>query len=119
MGCWIIRLNWKIPLYAEDLLRGYRLDVIDQYNNRNSLHRRLGQYKLLNVARYLEISDEGFIQPSVTSPPNTGIPLVNFLFTSPFSLGKAGVCQLPAPAKVLAVRLVRLIRANLIPCRRR
>ena len=60
------------PLYAEDLLRGYRLDVIDQYNNRNSLHRRFGQYKLLNVANYLEFTDEGFIQPSVTSTPNTG-----------------------------------------------
>ncbi|PEC22862.1 hypothetical protein [Bacillus cereus] len=67
------------PLYAEDLLRGYRLDVIDQNENRYSLHRRLGQYKILNAAGAFEIIDEGFIQPSVTSSPETHDP-VNELY---------------------------------------
>ncbi|MEH7278436.1 hypothetical protein ABWK26_23705 [Bacillus toyonensis] len=67
------------PLYAEDLLRGYRLDIIDQNDNRYSLHRRLGQYKILNASEVFEIIDEGFVQPSVTSSPETRDP-VNELY---------------------------------------
>ncbi|MCL7749565.1 hypothetical protein [Halalkalibacter alkaliphilus] len=63
------------PLYAEDLLRGYRLDVIDQNENRYSLHRRFGQYKILNASGSFEIIDEGFIQPSVTSSPESNDPV--------------------------------------------
>ncbi|MCC2327358.1 hypothetical protein [Bacillus wiedmannii] len=69
----------KEPLHAEDLLRGYRLDVIDQNENRYSLHRRLGQYKILNAAGAFEIIDEGFVQPSVTSSSETLDP-VNELY---------------------------------------
>ena len=67
------------PLFAEDLLRGYRLDVLDQNNNRYSLHRRLGQYKILHASGAFEIIDEGFIQPSVTSPSDSNDP-VNQLY---------------------------------------
>ncbi|PGU27139.1 hypothetical protein [Bacillus thuringiensis] len=67
------------PLYAEDLLRGYRLDVIDQNSNRYSLHQRFGQYKILNADGAYQIIDEGFIQPSITSSPETLDP-VNELY---------------------------------------
>lgn len=63
------------PLYAEDLVRGYRLDVIDEKDNRFSLHWRLGQYKILNASTSFEIIDEGFVQPSVTSSPATNDPV--------------------------------------------
>ena len=58
-----------IELFAEDLLRGYRLDVNDD-GNWFSLHQRQGIYHPLNQAgQELSIPDEGFAQPSVTETP--------------------------------------------------
>ncbi|MCQ6563985.1 hypothetical protein [Paenibacillus mendelii] len=69
------RLNADRPelveLYAEDLTRGYRLDVYEEYTGKwRSLHQRIGTYTTLNSPGLIpDIADEGFIQPSVTSKP--------------------------------------------------
>jgi hypothetical protein len=58
-------------LYAEDLLRGYRLDVLDEAaGDWLSLHQRSGTYEAAQYADgTITIRDEGFVQPSVTEPP--------------------------------------------------
>ncbi|MGX5515368.1 hypothetical protein [Bacillus cereus] len=66
------------PLYAEDLTKGYRLDVLQDGDTEwHSLHERVGKYTILHSHVYLpEISDEGFNQPSITSMPipNNQVP---------------------------------------------
>ncbi|MGI8858788.1 MAG: hypothetical protein ACR2HO_01325 [Rubrobacteraceae bacterium] len=56
-------------LHAEDLTRGYRLDVFDGHTGQwRSLHRRVGTYATLNAPGAVpDIADEGMVQPSVTS----------------------------------------------------
>lgn len=59
------------PLFAEDLVRGYRLDVWDSASSRwHSLHRRTGAYSFGDQASVaLTVTDEeGFTQLAVTQP---------------------------------------------------
>ncbi|HDR8433904.1 TPA: hypothetical protein QC285_003695 [Bacillus cereus] len=67
-----------LDLYAEDLTRGYRLDVFDELTGEwRSLHQRVGTYKLVKAPEHVpEIIDidEGFIQPSVTSTVGPHVP---------------------------------------------
>jgi hypothetical protein len=58
-------------LFAEDLLRGYQLDVFDQETGDwLSLHHRTGTYQAANYLNgTITIQDEGFVQPSITEPP--------------------------------------------------
>lgn len=60
-------------LYAEDLIRGYRLDVYEERTGQwHSLHQRIGTYTTLHSPGLVpDIADEGFIQPSVTSRPES------------------------------------------------
>ncbi|WP_036621686.1 tetratricopeptide repeat protein [Paenibacillus alvei] len=60
-----------VELYAEDLMRGYRLDVCEErLGEWRSLHQRIGTYRTLNHPGLIpDIADEGFIQPSVASKP--------------------------------------------------
>jgi hypothetical protein len=78
-------LNTEPPqpadLHAEDLVRGYRLDVHeDRTSQWRSLHQRVGAYT--TRAAVLQIADEGFTQVNVTSrtedpatPPDPGAEL--------------------------------------------
>jgi hypothetical protein len=59
--------------FAEDLVRGYRVDVWDDRSKDwHSLCQRVGRYRLLEpasgAAPELTLADEGFIQISVTEP---------------------------------------------------
>ncbi|MFC9449163.1 hypothetical protein ACFTSE_23705 [Bacillus cereus] len=63
-------LSDEADLYAEDLTRGYRLDVLEESTNEwRSLHERVGTYTILHSNEPDPvIVDEGFIQPSITKP---------------------------------------------------
>ncbi|HMJ06781.1 MAG TPA: hypothetical protein VK474_11040, partial [Chthoniobacterales bacterium] len=58
-------------LFAEDLVRGYRVDVFDSKSNAwHSLGQRIGHYNFLENPALLPspIEDEGFVQFSATEP---------------------------------------------------
>jgi hypothetical protein len=58
-----------VVLFAEDLIRGYRIDVRESPSAPwRSLHERAGAYRL-NAGQPLLLSDEGFLQPSLVQPP--------------------------------------------------
>jgi hypothetical protein len=51
-----------VPLFAEDLVRGYRVDVWDQQAGKwFSLCRRVGTYKFLEPSKTLTLEDEGWV----------------------------------------------------------
>ncbi len=58
------------PFYAEDLVRGYRLDIWDSRTERwHSLHRRRGAYEIGDEKIPFATSDEeGFFQLAATQP---------------------------------------------------
>jgi len=62
--------NQSVTLRAEDLTRGYRFDVWDAETEKwYSLHQRIGTYHPLKYAAGpFSITDEGFVQFSVTGP---------------------------------------------------
>jgi hypothetical protein len=56
------------PFFAEDLVRGYRIDIWNSDTNAwHSLHRRSGTYVCGNVVIESE-DEEGFVQPAATQP---------------------------------------------------
>lgn len=63
------------PFYAEDLIRGYRIDIWESRTNRwHSLHRRSGAYRIgEREVRFDTKDEEGFIQLAATQPaPGAG-----------------------------------------------
>jgi hypothetical protein len=58
------------PFYAEDLVRGYRLDVWDSRTDQwHSLHRRSGQYEIGDAGvKFSTEDEEGFFQLAATQP---------------------------------------------------
>jgi hypothetical protein len=58
------------PFFAEDLVRGYRLDVWDSHTKKwHSLHRRNGKYVIGEDEILFETNDEeGFIQSAAVQP---------------------------------------------------
>ncbi|MDT3680321.1 MAG: hypothetical protein ROZ64_15970 [Burkholderiaceae bacterium] len=58
------------PFYAEDLVRGYRLDVWESRTKAwHSLHRRAGRYEIGDDRIVLDTEDEeGFLQLAATQP---------------------------------------------------
>lgn len=57
-------------LYADDLMRGFRVDVWDTKSGKwNSLCRRTGQYKFLNIGKEITWDDEGFVSSAVSKAP--------------------------------------------------
>lgn len=59
--------NKEMELYAEDVVRGYRIDVWDGAANKwYSLCQRKGIYKFLDPGITEDITDEGFVQLGVT-----------------------------------------------------
>jgi len=62
------------PFYAEDLVRGYRLDVWDAHANQwHSLHRRSGRY-VIGKDTFHTKDEEGFIQLAATQPAPGATP---------------------------------------------
>lgn len=56
------------PFFAEDLLRGYRVDIWDsQTEDWHSLHRRIGQYQIGDEA-FAPGEEEGFVQTAAMQP---------------------------------------------------
>ncbi|HYC92515.1 MAG TPA: hypothetical protein VEO54_25130 [Thermoanaerobaculia bacterium] len=66
----------KDDLFAEDLVRGYRVDVWDDQSTRwHSLCRRVGTYDFTEAGLVLDDErDEGFVQMSVTEPAKEEVP---------------------------------------------
>jgi len=65
-----VRLQQTVTLFAEDLTRGLRFDVLNESNVWRSLHARTGSYVFLNHPGgplTLQLSDEGFGQPTATN----------------------------------------------------
>ena len=57
-------------LYADDLMRGFRVDVWDSKSGKwNSLCRRSGTYRFLNANKEITCEDEGFVSSAVTKAP--------------------------------------------------
>lgn len=57
------------PFFAEDLLRGYRIDVWDSHTNSwHSLHRRTGIYTIGEETYAPEGEEEGFVQSAAMQP---------------------------------------------------
>lgn len=57
------------PFAAEDLVRGYRVDIQDFATDAwHSLHARQGEYRVAGIAAPLTIEDEGCISPTMTQP---------------------------------------------------
>ena len=58
----------KRPFFAEDLLRGYRLDVWDSHTSDwHSLHRRVGVYQIGELS-FEPGEEEGFVQSAAMQP---------------------------------------------------
>jgi len=58
-----------IALFAEDLIRGYRIDVRHGAGGAwSSLHRRDGVYRFTATGNKSLLIDEGFLQPSMVQP---------------------------------------------------
>lgn len=56
------------PFYAEDLARGWRLDIWDSHTNAwHSLHARTGTYQIVDQV-FGPAQDEGFVQLAATQP---------------------------------------------------
>ncbi len=56
------------PFFAEDLVRGYRLDIWDSRTNAwHSLHQRSGEYQI-GEANFSVAEEEGFVQLALTQP---------------------------------------------------
>jgi len=56
-------------LFADDLIRGYRIDVRDEVLQRwHSLHERVGLYEFLTLPETRTLVDEGCAQPSLVQP---------------------------------------------------
>lgn len=57
-------------LYADDVMRGFRVDVWDSKSKSwNSLCRRNGTYRFLNNGKEVKCEDEGFVSSAVTKAP--------------------------------------------------
>jgi hypothetical protein len=62
------------PFFAEDLVRGYRLDIWDSHTNAwHSLHRRSGEY-LIGDEEFATEEEEGFVQLAVAQPAKGADP---------------------------------------------
>jgi hypothetical protein len=69
------------PFFAEDLVRGYRLDVWDSHANEwRSLHFRDATYKVENGPTHAAGIEEGFVQLAVMQPAPGAEPESNDLY---------------------------------------
>ena len=90
-------------LYAEDLVRGYRLDVWDARTDRwHSLHRRSGTYRIGDETFETE-DEEGFVQLAMTTPAPGATPADDDLYLHEAIARWAGwSLSVPRPGKHLS-----------------
>lgn len=61
----------ELSLYAEDLVRGYRIDIWDNESERwHSLCQRTGTYRFEGIEEALTLEDEGCVSTAATSSPD-------------------------------------------------
>ena len=64
-----ISAGGDLTLFADDLVRGYRVDVRNVTSNSwRTLHRRIGTYHRLQGQEDSVVFDEGFVQPTLVQP---------------------------------------------------
>jgi hypothetical protein len=90
------------PLFAEDLVRGYRLDIWDSRTDAwHSLHLRRGTYAVEDVV-YEPGKEEGFVQLAVMQPAPGAVPVTTDLYLHEAIARWAGwSLSVPLPAKPL------------------
>lgn len=94
------------PFFAEDLIRGYRLDVWDSHSNLwHSLHLRKAKYVVGEIPFKPETNiEEGFVQMAATQPAKGAEPDTNDLYLHEAIARWAGwSLSAPMPAKHLTV----------------
>jgi len=97
----------QVTLYAEDVVRGYRVDVWDSQTKLwHSLCRRKGSYNFFEANLVRQYDDEGFVQLATTqsavqtsSAPET--PPDMYLHESMFSWNGWSLCA-PRPGKTIS-----------------
>ena len=95
----------QITLYAEDVVRGYRVDIWDsQSNGWNSLCRRVGTYNFFEANLLRQYPDEGFVQlattQSVEPAQGSGSTQDLYLHEAMFNWNGWSLCA-PRPGKVI------------------
>jgi hypothetical protein len=93
------------PFFAEDLVRGYRLDIWDSRSNEwHSLHRRSGKYVIGDHELAFETKEEeGFFQLATTQPAPGAEPADKDLYVHEVIARWAGwSLSVPFPAKPLS-----------------
>jgi len=93
------------PFFAEDLVRGYRLDIWDSRSNEwHSLHRRSGKYVIGdNELAFETKEEEGFFQLATTQPAPGAEPADKDLYVHEVIARWAGwSLSVPFPAKSLS-----------------
>jgi hypothetical protein len=95
-----IENNSDQPFYADDLLRGYRIDVWDsQSNNWHSLCRRSGKYEFLESNLVVDIDDEGQVSSATTQASDGSAPDL-YLQETLFRWGGWSLCA-PRPGNTI------------------
>jgi hypothetical protein len=93
------------PFFAEDLVRGYRLDIWDARTNAwHSLHQRHAEYRIGELPFSPgPTPEEGFVQLAVTQPANGAEPVTNDLYLHEAIARWAGwSLSAPMPSKHLS-----------------
>jgi len=93
------------PFYAEDLVRGYRLDVWESETDTwHSLHRRSGKYAIGDAGVAFDTTDEeGFFQLAATQPAPGAEPADKDLYVHEVIARWAGwSLSVPFPGKALS-----------------
>lgn len=93
------------PFFAEDLTRGYRLDIWDSRTKKwHSLHRRSGSYRIGDDELPFETDDEeGFFQLAATQPAPGATPADKDLYVHEAIARWAGwSLSVPMPGKALS-----------------
>jgi hypothetical protein len=63
----------SVPLFADDLIRGFRFDVHDDVSGRwLSLHQRVGTFMAPVFSSGITIAEENCLQPALVQPPPDG-----------------------------------------------
>jgi len=97
----------QVTLYAEDVVRGYRVDVWDsETKSWNSLCRRVGTYNFFGANLLRQYPDEGFVQlattQSVVEPAQgSGSTQDLYLHEAMFNWNGWSLCA-PRPGKVIS-----------------
>ena len=93
------------PFFAEDLVRGYRLDVWESRTNAwHSLHRRAGKYRIGDDEVAFDTDEEeGFFQLATTQPAPGAVPADKDLYVHEVIARWAGwSLSVPFPATALS-----------------